>query len=160
MPNNNEMEFIETPGCMLRFTGDRGPKPGIKIFRSNFLYITFISSVSATIEIRPQFIDSQKANSLKYVTTMDNKRYDQTVSGVDEPKLPPQKTMIANFLSSNQNYTEIKEMIEETKKRDNRDFGQQIIKEAQKIRERRELKNVRKDFVGEHTKTVKYWPAI
>ena len=64
------------------------------------------------------------------MTSFDNNKMDNTVSGVDESKLPPQKTMIADFKSNKQNYTDIKAMIEETKKGGNADFGLAIIKAA------------------------------
>lgn len=55
---------------LIRVVGERGHKPSVKIFKSPFLYITFISEVSMSIEVRPSFIDPAKANSLAFVTQM------------------------------------------------------------------------------------------
>ena len=38
-------------------------------------------------------------------------------------------------------------MIEETRKKDNQGFGQEVVKAAQAVREKREGKNVKKDFL-------------
>ena len=42
-------------------------------------------------------------------------------------------------------------MIEETRKKDGADFGMEIVKAAQEIRDKREAKNTKKDFQAEHT---------
>lgn len=39
-------------------------------------------------------------------------------------------------------------MIEETKKKDNQGFGKEIVKAAIAVREKREGKNVKKDFLA------------
>lgn len=88
---------------------------------------------------------------------MQNQKIDSSISGVDEVKLPPQKTMIAEFKSNKQNYTDLKAMIEETKKKDNHDFGKQIVEIALEVRDRREQQKVKKDFLAEHTTTIKNW---
>ena len=72
MAHNCDQEFDEPKGGLLRIVGDRGNKPGIKIFRSNILYLTFIASRTYTIEVRPQFIDASKAGSLKFITSMQS----------------------------------------------------------------------------------------
>lgn len=123
LPGNCEMEFPNPKGGLIRIVGERGPKPSVKVFKQPFLYITFLSDINATVEVRPSFIDPAKANSLAYVTKMQTKQADGTVSGIDEPKLPPQKTMLEQFRENKQNYTDLKAMIEETKKKDNKDFG-------------------------------------
>lgn len=51
-------------------------------------------------------------------------------------------------------------MIEETKKGGNRDFGREIVKAAQGVREKREGKNVKKDFLAEHANTIKNWQGM
>lgn len=43
----------------MRVVGERSQK--VKVFNTNFIYITFIASRSTTIEVRPQFIDPSKA---------------------------------------------------------------------------------------------------
>ena len=101
--------------------------------------MTFISSQGATIEVRPQFIDPAKANSLKFVTAMQTGKIDNIISGVDEPKVPPQRTMIADFKTNKQNFTDLRTMIEETKKTENCGFGLDIVKVALEIKEKREL---------------------
>jgi len=65
--------------------------------------------------------------------------------------------MIEHFKSNKQNYTDIKAMIEETRKKDNAEFGMQIVKAALEVRDRREQKNIKKDFLAEHAKTIKNW---
>ena len=68
--------------------GDKSIKPGVKIFTTNWLYITFISSHSFTMDVRPQFIDQQKASSMKYVVSSDTKKFDNSATGVDAPTIP------------------------------------------------------------------------
>ena len=70
MKNNCDQEFIEPKGGLVRIVGESGPKPSIKVFNEKMIYLTFLSSESTTIEVRPQFIDPAKAGSLKYVTKM------------------------------------------------------------------------------------------
>ena len=48
-------------------------------------------------------------------------------------------------------------MIEESKKGDNQKFGQEIIKAASEVRDKREAKNIKKNFVSEHAQTIKKW---
>ena len=60
------------------------------------------------------------------------------MTGVDEPKIPPQKTMIECFRTGGQGYTDLKVMIEETRKRENSDFGAEIVNVAQAVRDKRE----------------------
>ena len=43
--------------------------------------------------------------------------------------------MIEYFKNNKQNYTEIKAMIEETKKKENEDFGKEIVKAALEVRD-------------------------
>ena len=160
MKDNCDQEFIEPKGGLVRIVGERGPKPNVKVFSEKMLYLTFLSSQSTTIEVRPQFIDPAKAGSLKFVTQIQVQKLDTSVTGVDEPKLPPQKTMIEYFKNNKQNYTEIKAMIEETKKKENEDFGKEIVKAALEVRDQRDLKNFKKDFLAEHTKKIKNWHDV
>ena len=39
---------------------------------------------------------------------------DNTITGVDAPTLPPQKTMVNDFVECKQNFNELKSMIEES----------------------------------------------
>ena len=64
----NEMRWFDFK-AQLVIRGDKGPKPNMRQFYASQLYLTFISSISTTIEVRPQFIDPTKANSLKYITS-------------------------------------------------------------------------------------------
>ena len=68
--------------------------------------------------------------------------------------------MIADFKSNKQNYTDIKTMIEETRKRDNESFGQEIVNAAQAIREKRDQSKAKKDFIAEHKGYVKNWENV
>ena len=65
------MVFDQVRTQPIRIPGERGPKPTIKVFHSSFLYITFMSNRSTLIEVRPQFVDPLKANTIKYVTSKD-----------------------------------------------------------------------------------------
>ena len=56
--------------------------------------------------------------------------------------------MIDDFKQNKQNYADLKTMIEETRKKDNQGFGQEVVKAAQAVREKREGKNVKKDFLA------------
>lgn len=86
---------------------------------------------------------------------------DSSHTGVDEAKVPPKTTMIADFKKKNkQNYNDIKTMIEETKKRDNADFGGEIVRAAQAVRDKREAKNAKKDFLAEHATMMKNWSGF
>ena len=120
----NDLSWLEYKGpTPLRIPGVRGSKPNQHVFHQPFVYLTFISAIGVTIDCRPTFVDPAKANSAKYVISANPNKFDSSNTGVDEPKIPPQKTMIADFKSNKQNYTDIKTMIEETRKRDNESFG-------------------------------------
>ena len=84
------------------------------------------------------FIDPAKANSLKYVTAMQTGKLDATISGFEEPKVPPQRTMMNDFKTYKQNFTDLRTMIEETQKPENSNFGLDIVKVALEIKEKRE----------------------
>ena len=99
--SNSDQQWFEIKGqYMMRVQGERGNKPNIKVFSTNYLYVTFIASQSTTIEVRPQFIDPSKAQSLKYVTAAHTNKMDSSNTGVDEPKIPPKTSMIADFKKS------------------------------------------------------------
>mmetsp|Transcript_16603 Transcript_16603/g.22427 ORF Transcript_16603/g.22427 Transcript_16603/m.22427 type:complete len:143 (-) Transcript_16603:1430-1858(-) len=85
---------------------------------------------------------------------------DTSVTGVDDSKLPPQKTMVSDFMRCKQNFSELKQMIEETQKKGNRDFGHEIISAAMAVREKRDMKKGKKDFVAEHAQVVKNWHEV
>lgn len=86
-------------GELLRFKGEKfGTKPGQKIFVSKFLYLTFLSSNGGEIDVKPLFVDPLKANTIKYITTNDVNKMDTSLTGVDAPTLPPQKTMVNDFV--------------------------------------------------------------
>ena len=85
------------------------------------------------------FIDPAKANSLKYVTAVQTGKLDTTLNGLEEPKVPPQRNMLADFKRNKQNFTDLRTMIEETQKPENSNFGLDIVKVAQEIKEKREL---------------------
>ena len=142
----HDMSWVGFKGPILKIAGERGPKPNTKVFNTPSLFLTFISSLGANLEVRPAFIDPAKANSIKYVTTTQTNKYDQSATGVDEPKIPPQKTMLEHFKSNKQNYTDIKTMIEETKKKENETFADDVILAAQAIRDKREQSKAKKDF--------------
>ena len=42
---------------------------------------------------------------------------------MDAPTVPPQPKMIEDFKQNRQNYTDLKTMIDETRKKDNQSFG-------------------------------------
>ena len=48
-------------------------------------------------------------------------------------------------------------MIDETRKKDNHDFGLDVVQAAKDVRDKKELKNTKKDFLGEHNRTIKNW---
>lgn len=61
MAGRCEMDFSAPKGGLIRLVGERGHKPSVKVFKAPFLYITFVSEVSTSIEVRPSFIDPSKA---------------------------------------------------------------------------------------------------
>ena len=108
---------------MLHFDGERGYRANTKIFSQHFLYISILSLTDTMVEVKAQFIDAAKSQSLAYVTKQQTKKLDTSMTGIDEPILPPQDKMIANFVGNKQNWLDLKAMIEETKKEENADFG-------------------------------------
>jgi len=94
---------------------------------------------------------------MKYVVLKDQQKFDNSNTGVDAPTVPPQPKMREDFINNRQNYTEIKTMIEETRKGGNQGFGKEIVKAALAVREKREGKNVKKDFLAEHAFTIRNW---
>ena len=68
--------------------GEKGPKPNQKVFHSSIVYFTFFSKEGATIQVKPLFIDPSKANSLKYVTSHNLNKFDGSITGIDESKIP------------------------------------------------------------------------
>ena len=74
-----------------------------------------------------------------------------------ERAVPPQKTMISDFKSNNQNYVDLKTMIDEAKKHENASLGKEVIQIAQEVRSKREMNYNKKDFMADHKTTVKNW---
>ena len=74
-----------------------------------------------------------------------------------ERAVPPQKTMISDFKSNNQNYVDLKTMIDEAKKHENTNLGMEVVQIAQEIRYKRELNFKTKDFMADHKTNVKNW---
>ena len=68
--------------------------------------------------------------------------------------------MIADFKECKQNYNDLKIMIEETKKRGNMEFGNKIVSAANVVRDKRDKKNGKKDFIGQHRSTVNQFVEI
>jgi len=94
--HNQAFENFE--GNHIRIKGEKGgAKPGSKVFVSKWLYLTFESTLGGRLDLRPGFVDPEKANSLKYVTASNTNKLDKSLSGVDAPTVPPQKTMLASF---------------------------------------------------------------
>ena len=65
--------------------------------------------------------------------------------------------MISDFKSNNQNYVDLKTMIDEAKKHENTNLGMEVVQIAQEIRFKRELNYNKKDFMADHKTTVKNW---
>ena len=130
------------------------------MFNNSTLFITFISTEDIRIEVKPVFIDPAKANSLKYITSKNLNRFDSSATGIDEPKVPPQKNMIADFKNNKQNYNDLRTMIEESRKRDNESFGMEIVKAALEIKEKKEMNKSKKNFIAEHSQNVKHWQDV
>ena len=83
---------------MLRFSGERGPKPNTKVFNNQTLYLTFLSSKNAEVDVQPVFIDPLKANSLKFVTAVQTHKLDSSMTGED-PKAPSANAMMKDFVN-------------------------------------------------------------
>eukprot|EP00354_Favella_ehrenbergii_P009655 CAMPEP_0170457254 /NCGR_PEP_ID=MMETSP0123-20130129/4610_1 /TAXON_ID=182087 /ORGANISM="Favella ehrenbergii, Strain Fehren 1" /LENGTH=69 /DNA_ID=CAMNT_0010720991 /DNA_START=333 /DNA_END=542 /DNA_ORIENTATION=+ len=65
--------------------------------------------------------------------------------------------MIADFIGYNLNFKDTMLMIEETRKKDNENFGMHIVLAAKAVREKRDMDRPKKNFMSEHTKAVRYW---
>eukprot|EP00353_Schmidingerella_taraikaensis_P019352 CAMPEP_0185606526 /NCGR_PEP_ID=MMETSP0436-20130131/4837_1 /TAXON_ID=626734 ORGANISM="Favella taraikaensis, Strain Fe Narragansett Bay" /NCGR_SAMPLE_ID=MMETSP0436 /ASSEMBLY_ACC=CAM_ASM_000390 /LENGTH=69 /DNA_ID=CAMNT_0028238113 /DNA_START=173 /DNA_END=382 /DNA_ORIENTATION=+ len=65
--------------------------------------------------------------------------------------------MIADFIGYNLNFKDTMLMIEETRKKDNENFGMHIVRAAIAIREKRDMDRPKKNFMSEHTKAVRNW---
>ena len=94
---SSDMQFYNVRSQPIRISGEKGPKPTVKVFNTSYVYLTFLSSRSTTIELRPQFIDPSKAQTVKYVTSKDQQKFDNSNTGVDAPTVPPQPKMIEDF---------------------------------------------------------------
>ena len=68
--------------------------------------------------------------------------------------------MKEDFLKNRQNYNDIKTMIEETRSGGNQGFGKDILKVALAVREKREGKNVKKNFQAQHALTIRNWQDV
>jgi len=94
--HNQAFENFE--GHHIRIKGEKaGVVSNTKMFVSKWLYLTFESTLGGKIDLRPVFVDPEKANSLKYVIASNTNKFDKSNSGVDAPTVPPQKTMLASF---------------------------------------------------------------
>lgn len=123
-------------GQILRFNGEKGgTKVGQKIFATKYLYLTFLSALGGQIEVRPIFVDQEKANSIKYVTAKDTNKMD---AGIEAAQAPPQKNMVNDFITCRQNFSELKMMIDESQKKGNQEFGKEIISVAVGVKNKRD----------------------
>jgi hypothetical protein len=122
----------------IRIVGEKCNNPALKVFKSQWVFISIISTLGGKVELLPSFVDSDKANSLKYVVATNTEKFDKSATGVDAPTVPPQSTMLSCFETSQQNYNDVKQMIEETNKKENEHFGYEIVCVAQKVREKRD----------------------
>lgn len=68
--------------------------------------------------------------------------------------------MVNDFQRCKQNFTELKQMIDESQKKGNQEFGKEIISVAMAVREKRDQKKGKKDFVAQHTQVVKNWQEV
>lgn len=110
--------------------------------------------------MKPLFVDQAKANTMKFVVAHDTNKQDTSTTGVDVPKLPPQKTMVSDFVSCKQNFNELKVMIEESQKKGNQDFGKEIVQVAMAVRDKRDKKKGKKNFVEGHALKVRNWHEV
>ena len=58
--------------------------------------------------------------------------------------------MVANFMQRKQTFSELKMMIEQTLKKGNQEFGQDIVQAALEVRDKRDLKKGKKDYLSSH----------
>ena len=54
----HDLAWVPLKRSNINISGERGPKPNIKVFASNMIYFTFISAKGATITVKPNFSDS------------------------------------------------------------------------------------------------------
>ena len=59
--------------------------------------------------------------------------------------------MIAEFKTYKQNFKDLRTMIEESKKQENTNFGQEIFSIAQEVKDKREKEIPKKNFQMQHT---------
>ena len=76
--------------------------------------------------------------------------------------LPSWDEMIDEFKKSNQNFFDLKAMIDEAKKKGNREFGIDLVQIAQKVQDQRDqVMNLnKKDFITDHKTSIKDWQNI
>ena len=132
------MSWVPFKRSVIPIPGERGPKPNIKVFPGNTLYVTFKSQYGATINIRPIFSEVQGRISSKTVEFSDKTSgARQDLAGLSEggKEMPAQKTMINDFVNHQLNFKDMLMMISETKKKDNEGFGKNIVAAAQAIRD-------------------------
>ena len=117
-----------------------------------------------TIEVRPQFNGPANPNSQKQVvTSLSNGKLDQSKTAVEQRNAKPDwDEMISEFKNSNQNFLDLKAMIDEAKKKGNKEFGMDVVQIAQKIQNQRDLVlNVnKKDYIGNHKTSIKNWQNV
>ena len=68
--------------------------------------------------------------------------------------------MLDDFKTSKQNFTDLRTMIEETQKPENETFGRDIVKEAARVKEARERKRPKKNFLAEHQSKLHDWKEV
>jgi len=97
-------------------------------------------------------MDSKTANKLNLVSRCFGNNLESIPTAAD---VMPHKTMITSFVEHRQNFSELKQMIEETQKKGNKELGQEIIQVAAAVRDKRDQKKgltTAKDYQHEHTK--------
>ena len=62
---HHDQAWVPCKRSVIPFPGERGPKPNIKVFPGNTLYVTFKSQLGATINVRPIFSEVQARMNTK-----------------------------------------------------------------------------------------------
>lgn len=157
--DNHDMSWVPFKRHVIPIPGERGPKPNIKVFPGNTLYITFKSQMGATINVRPIFSEVQgRVGPKPSAEGQPNPARQELLAGLSEGReMPAQKTMISDFVNHQLNFKDMMMMISETRKKDNEGFGKNIVMAAQAVRDRRDNERPKKDFLVEHQVRVRHW---
>ena len=130
----HEMSWVPLKRQIINIAGEKGPKPNIKVFPGNIIYFTFISQKGATIVVKPNFSDSgmmKPGHKDGQGGAGGQPSRPEFISNLDDPRsLPAQKNMIYDFTNYNLNFRDTMMMIEETRKKDNENFGMNIVRAA------------------------------